>query len=377
MINKKISILRKEIKKIIFLLLLASSTVNIIASDSLSFINGLKVTLKFNHGIVLPHHSSVQYLIEKRITGFELQLATQSYGRTVYDQLYRYPRLGIGFLSTSLGNDNILGRGNALFGFMDFPFSKNNDKLTLNYQIDFGIGYLNKTYNTETNLMNIAISNNFNAFIGLDLCGRYCINSKNEVQAGIKMFHFSNGKLSTPNLGINSAVLSVGYLFGIKPAQHQRRTIINLVNKKKRSYDIVLSAGAKASDQIIGKDYFVSSLVFDYRYFPKYKYGYGIGTDFFYDGSVGPNKVADLGGKYTNSDAFQAGIHAGLYPTYSKIIIVVQCGVYVYSSYNKYADFYSRIGFRYKIYKNLLFNMTLKSHYAIADYIEWGIGYSF
>jgi hypothetical protein len=359
------------------LLLLAAGQGKSYASDSLSFINGLKVTLKINHGIVLPHHSSVQYLINKRITGFEILLATQSYGRTVYDKLYRYPRLGIGFLTTSLGNKTLFGSGNAVFGFMDFPFSSRSTKLRLNYQIDFGIGYLSKTYDKESNIMNIAISNNLNAFIGLDLCARYRINNYNEMQAGVKMFHFSNGKISTPNLGINSMVLSAGYIFAIKPMRYETRTINNIDKKKKRFFDVILSAGAKASDQILKKDYFVSSLVVDYKYFPHYKYGFGLGTDFFYDGSIGPNKVNDLGGTYSNSDAYQAGIHAGVYPQYSKITIVVQCGVYLYSSYNKYADFYSRIGFRYKIYKNLLFNMTLKSHYAIADYIEWGIGYSF
>jgi hypothetical protein len=369
--------LRKRIEIAILISFLSTNSSNLLASDSLSFINGLKITAKFDYGIVVPHHNTIQYLINERLTGFEICLTTQSYGRTVYDKLYRYPRLGIGFLSTSLGNDDVFGRGNALFGFMDFPFSKKDNKLIVNYQIEFGIGYLNKQFDPESNIMNVAISNPYNAFVGFDFCARYRINNKNEVQAGIKMFHFSNGKFSTPNLGINSMVLSAGYIFAIKPYRYERRAYNGAINKKKNTFNIIYNAGAKADEQLTEKKYFISSLVADYLYTPSFKYGYGIGLDLFYDASLGPNMVADLGGSYTNSDLFQAGIHAGLYPQYSKITIIIQCGTYLYSSYNKYADVYSRIGFRYKIYKNMLFNMTLKSHKAIADFMEWGIGYSF
>jgi hypothetical protein len=36
---------------------------------------------------------------------------------------------------------------------------------------------------------------------------------------------------------------------------------------------------------------------------------------------------------------------------------------------------YQRIGIRYRTGRHLLWNMSLKSHYAVADHWEFGVGY--
>jgi len=347
------------------------------SSDSLKLINDLTISARVNHGVIYPHHSAIQYLVKERITGFEICLTTQSYGRTIFDKLYRYPRYGIGFMHTTLGNNEIFGKANTLFLFMDFTTAGQNRRLSLNYGINFGLGCLTKAFDPENNLMNIAISSPINFFGALDLKLNYHINELNEVNAGLKFFHFSNGKLGTPNLGLNSAVLSLGYNYRIIPYRYKRKEP-NLPEISKRSeYEVVLSGGIKADDQVTDKYYYISSLVFDYKYFPVSRYGFGAGVDFFYDQALGPNKTSDLGTEYSNSDLYQAGIHAGIYSRYSRLTIMFQVGDYIYATYCKHASFYSRIGFRYKIHDHILFNFSLKSHYAIADFVEWGVAYSF
>jgi hypothetical protein len=249
-------------------------------------------------------------------------------------------------------------------------------KLTLNYEIDFGAGYLSKKFDPENNLMNIAISSRYNIFVGLRLNLAYQINSRNELTAGCKFFHFSNGKTGTPNLGLNAAVVSLGYHFRIKPIVKPKRDVIAPVNHKKHYYELGIAAGGKVDDQISNKYYFVSSLVLDYKYFPGFKYGFGAGADLFYDQALGPNKTSDLGGTYTNADLYQFGVHAGVYSRFSRLVVMLHIGDYLYASYCKYASFYSRIGFRYMITDHILFNFSLKSHYAIADFVEWGFAYS-
>jgi len=115
--------------------------------------------------------------------------------------------------------------------------------------------------------------------------------------------------------------------------------------------------------------------VIDYKYVPWMKYSFGAGIDVFYDQSLGPNKVGDLGGTYSESDLYQLGLHVGFYSRYSKLNILMQLGTYLHANYYKYTRIYSRIGIRYEIYNNLLLNFSLKAHRAIADYLEWGIGY--
>jgi hypothetical protein len=45
--------------------------------------------------------------------------------------------------------------------------------------------------------------------------------------------------------------------------------------------------------------------------------------------------------------------------------------------YNPDDMFYHRLGLRYQFKEHLLLNLVLKSHWARADYIEYGIGYVF
>ena len=349
----------------------------LIASDSLRFINNLKLGVELNYGYVYPHTTSIKYELKENIYGLKMTLSTDAYGRTAWDKLFRYPHYGAGLLTTTLGNDEVFGRANALFLFTDIPFTSKKRRLTFNYEIDFGFAYLTKKFDIEKNSMNIAISSNFNFYGAFELNARYHLDENNELKAGINLSHFSNGKLNTPNLGINSVKMCIVYYHTIMPARYERR-IPPLPEKSGRhNLDLVLSAGSKADDQITGKRYLISSFVADYKYKLSLRYAMGAGADAFYDQSLGPNKIAGEGGTYSRIDLYQAAIHASMYVQYSKLTILTQVGEYVYADYYKYSRMFFRIGFRYKLYRNLFFNLTLKSHYAIADYVEWGIGYRF
>lgn len=367
---------KRSVRKIIIILFISGFALNTYSADSLKFINDLNLSLRINHGFICPHHSAIRFLLNERITGFEMCVSTQTYGKTVYDKLFHYPRLGVGYLYTSLGNDRIFGKAHALFCLMDFEILGQQKKVSLNYEIDFGIGYLTRQFDPENNLLNIAISKPLNFFGGLNFRSYYHINSRQEINAGIKLFHFSNGKTGTPNLGLNSLVFSIGYNYRIRPYLNNRLETGNEEKIKKNLFDITLAAGTKADDQVTNKYYFTSSFVIDYKYRLNLKYALGAGMDLFFDEALGPNKTADLGEPYSNSDLYQVGIHGAVYSRFSRLTLMLQVGDYLYATYCKYASFYSRIGFRYNIYRHFSINLSLKSHYAIADFVEWGLTYS-
>ncbi len=347
------------------------------SKDSLRTINNLRIGIETHYGYVYPHHSSISYSIESPISSFELNLTTDTYGRSSWDKLYRYPKMGAGYLYTTLGNDKIYGRANAVFLFMDIPFSSRIKKINSSYRIGLGAAYLTRKFNVSENPMNMAISSGFNMYVNFRYNARYRVNERNEVAAGFGFTHFSNGKLATPNLGINCVTVYAGYLFNIVPDRYPRMVRAKETSLKKHNMELVFSGGAKTDDQITGNYYFISTMVIDYKFAPGLKYSFGAGLDLFYDESLGPNKTGDLGGTYTRADLYQMGIHAGFYPRFSKLNIILQLGSYVVANYYKYIRVYSRIGFRYEIYNNILFNLSLKAHRATADYLEWGVGYRF
>jgi hypothetical protein len=348
-----------------------------VTTDSLKLINNLRLGIETHYGYIYPHHSSIAYSLQSRISGLELNLTTDTYGRGQWDNLYRYPRMGTGYFYTSLGNDDVFGKAHALFFFMDVPFGSGRRKFSSWYRIGFGAAYLTKKFDVEKNPTNMAISSGMNMYVNFRYTGRFRFDNRNEVSAGFGFTHFSNGKLATPNLGINCVTVHAAYYFNLVSNRYQRILIEREKKLEKHNIELVLSGGSKTDDQISGNYYFISTLVIDYKYIPWMKYSFGTGIDLFYDQSLGPNKVGDLGGTYSESDLYQLGFHAGVYSRYSKLNILMQLGTYLHANYYKYTRIYSRIGIRYEIYNNLLLNFSLKAHRAIADYLEWGIGYRF
>lgn len=347
------------------------------ASDSLSILNTIRLGGYLNHGTITPHNNSIDYVLNSNIYGFEINLTADTYGRSAWDLLYRYPRQGIGYTYTTLGNKEIFGSAHALFGFIDVPFQRNPGRFCAFYQFSFGVSYLTRAYDIEANPLNLAISSPLNAYINLKFNGKYTVSAGSELAVGFGFMHFSNGKMGTPNLGLNSFNVSAGYFKRIGSAQVHEKVQAEFKESEKHVFDMVFSTGIKTDDNASNAMYLVTTLVADYKFFPGHKYAFGMGSDIFYDQSLGPNAADFEGSAYSQSDLVQLGMHAGVYARYSKMQMVGHVGTYIAAKYYKYARVYTRIGFRYSVSKHIFLNMTLKAHYAIADYAEWGVGYRF
>ena len=361
---------------LVLIALLISVTV-LGAGDSLRLINDLQLDLELHYGSVIPHHKSIEYSLKRNIGGFEIALATDTYGRTSWDKLYRYPRIGTGYLFTTFGNREVFGTANAVFLFMNFPFSTLQTKFSMGYQINFGLAYLNRLYNVDENPLNMAISTGPNVYLCLRMNTRLLIDPRNELSLNVGFSHFSNGKLASPNLGINTGCFMLGYQYRITNPKYERILEDRKGLQEKHTIEVIVSGGLKTDDQVTGNYYFISSLVCDYIYHFTMKYGLGAGTDLFYDQALGPNVVAVKGGTYSSGDLFQSGLHGAFYAQYSRLTAFVDMGSYMFTNYFKYTRIYTRIGIRYQVNRRILLNLSLKAHYAIADYVEWGIGYRF
>lgn len=75
-----------------------------------------------------------------------------------------------------------------------------------------------------------------------------------------------------------------------------------------------------------------------------------------------------------------ANYRPGIYGSYEirlgHIGMLINMGVYPYTKWKGDGNFYHRIGSRY-YFDKLFLLMNLKTHYAKADFIEWGLGYTF
>ena len=373
-----LAIMRDQIRYIlVFLLLLLTQNeklhAQIVKLDSL---NGLCLESKFHVGSVYPHKSSVTYVLDKNLIGFDVTLTTQSKGRHMWEKLFRNPSYGIGYHYFDLGNREILGHLHAVYGLIDIPFHIPKGNVMFSYQVDFGMGYFTKTYDPYKNPLNHVVSSPYNVYIGLDFGARFRLNDQNELKTALELTHCSNGKTRSPNQGLNTISLTAAYLYSIRKPYKPKEVEV-FTNYRRHFLELVGNVGAKRDDNLKDDVYLVSSLIADYYYGYSAKYALGIGLDGFYDASLAPHQDFFEEVERDNSVNYQLGTHLGFRARYKDLYILLNAGYYLVQKYLRHGKIYSRIGLRYAITDQVLLNLTLKAHSTIADYIEWGVGYRF
>lgn len=347
------------------------------ASVGDSVLNGLRIDSKIQYGFIFPHHSLIEYLLEGNIHAVEFMVSTGSNNRHPWESLYRNPRYGAGYNYLNYGSEEILGQAHAIFGFCEIPFFRPKKRFLANYKIDFGLAYNTKVFDTETNPLNHTISSRLNAYVGFDFNAEFRLNDNHRLKTGLDLTHYSNGKFRSPNLGINTVTVSAAWSYSLIPLQKLSMSDPKPFEYKKHIVEALLNFGVKRDDLLNEKLYRVNSVVGDYFYCFSPKYGVGGGIDFFYDESLRPTREYEDEVPSEPKDNYQMGSHFAFLVRYGNFSIVLGMGHYLVAPYHKYTPIYSRFGFRYAMNEKYIFNFTVKAHYAIADYVEWGIGYRF
>lgn len=351
-----------------------SSHIN--AQNSNLFFKNLNVETDYGYGTMLPHHNSIAYFLKDRINTFDIKINKTTYGNKYWNQLYRYPVYGIGYYRSNLGNDDVFGYANGFYSFLKAPLLGQTNKLNLSYQIAFGLSYITEIFDIETNYQNLAISSHLNIFLDFSLHSNIPITKRLSLTNNIRFTHFSNGKIKSPNKGLNLLTGSIGL-------NYQLSKEVNTITKiklpeidKKNEFTLIYAAGIKTISRYNPENYFASSFIFDFNRNHSLKGSWSLGADIFYDGS---NKEIALKeeGKTTSLDPYQLGAHAGHDLKLGRLSVVLNLGGYIYAPVEQLAPIYSRIGLRYRIKNKFIANLTLKSHWAKASFVEWGFGYAF
>jgi hypothetical protein len=358
---------------IVFFLIFASLKSYASAFDTL---NGLRFEAKGHYGVIYPHNTSVYYLLNDNLTGVEFSFSTGSKNRHAWEELYRNPQYGIAYNYSNLGNTELLGNLHALFAYLDIPFYRQQNKCSFTYHIDFGLGYTTKRYHAYDNPLNHLISSQVNVFLGLDLTARFKVGEQNELKTGFELSHVSNGKIRTPNLGINAITLSAAWLYSVKQEQPSVSQF-SFPEYRKHYWELLGNIGGKRDDNMREDVFLISSFIFEYHYAMSAKYAVGTGLDFFYDAALSQHRefFGDL--PEDNSLNYQNGVHVGIRARYNRLHVLLNIGHYIKYKYLRTGKVYSRVGVRYALSETILFNLTLKAHNTVADYIEWGVGYRF
>jgi hypothetical protein len=329
--------------------------------------------LSIHAGSVLPHHASIVYLNREYLKSIELNAW---FGHPEGEET-RNPLLGPGYFYSNLGNKDVYGNFHAAyFGMLNQRISK---RIPLQLKTGAGIAYATKKFDLESNYLNRAIGSHFNAYGQISLSGKIPIaGDKLIFRPGISFHHISNGRVVTPNQGINMLTLNAGLYF--KSAHTHSGSVVlerDTITKGKGRFSVIFAPGIKDIDRRIDKQIFTSSLIFDYGYIYRPERSLGIGISFFYNktGAYLPVTRTEKGDSFF---PFQSALHISLQRDKGPLAFILHPGIYIYNQANEGPYLTNRLGIKYLFKNNLALQFSIKSHWiAIADYFEWGIGYEF
>lgn len=334
--------------------------------------NNFGVGATYHYGFISPHNVLVNEIIQGHTQMVQLDFYRQTNGEKLWEQYYNYPKIGVSTIFINSGNPESLGKIYGLFPFIDFPL--NQWKVTWDLKFGVGIGYIEKPFDRKENYKNLVIGSHINALIYIDTHWDLPITEKLHTSLGVALTHFSNGSLKRPNLGINIFSLNYGVSYNFGTTENRiSRSDEN--REKKWNHLAVVNAGVKEIDDIGGNKYMVYNTSYNLLRTFTNKSSVGVGTDFFYNTSLEPLIVRlqnENLGKFAN---FRMGL-SGIYALdMGNLSLVFQTGFYGYTNYKSNGNIYTRIVTRYRFTDKLFFNLGLKTHFFVADFIEYGIGY--
>lgn len=333
----------------------------------------ISFSAKYSYGYIYPHHKSFEYFINNYVTAFETNIGFKTKGEKKWQQLYNYPTIGIGYYFANLGNPELFGYVNTIYPFISVPII-DKDKIKVSYTFSEGIAWINKKFDLYNNNYNFVIGSHLNVYINIGLETEIKINSKLDLILSFDLSHFSNGGTKQPNKGFNLITLQSGIKYNLHEEDYKiKNEIPNFTANTE--YSIVIAGGFKNLPPAKTTFYPVSSIMINAKRQFSYKGKIGIGIDLFFDKSRVITLIYEGIENPTNAELFYGGSHLSYDFVYGKMSFTTQFGIYLLRKARFYQTTYNRFGLSYKFENNLTVNIHLKTFWAAADFIEYGIGY--
>ena len=343
-----------------------------VSQDLLRLPGTYGITGRISYGFLIAHREALMPLQEAHLRSAELSISRLSTGTSSWEEDFRLPETGFQLEVIDPGTEK-LRTTVAVYPYVDFPLlGISNRKVWFRYGI--GLGYITKTFDPKENFKNAAIGSHINGVLHLDLHYRGAIGEHSALEIGIGITHFSNGSTKVPNLGINLPKIDLGYrrYIGDPVSVGVRKTEPSI---RPASWQVYLAGAVKETYPVLGKKYPAGTANVLYTFSTVTRSRFGVGADFFFDASLAARYARINGSTRPNAD-FRPGLYGAWQMRIGAVGIGFNMGIYPYSVYKEDGFFYHRIGLRYHL-KHLFVCTNLKTHYARADFIEWGIGWEF
>ncbi len=123
---------------------------------------------------------------------------------------YPHASQGIGVAYNTFSDRREIGTPVALYLFQTSRLAELSDRLSLDYEWNFGASFGWKPYDEQTNGYNTVVGTKTNAYINLGLMLDWQLAPDWNLTLGAGFSHFSNGNTGYPNSGVNTAGGRIG-----------------------------------------------------------------------------------------------------------------------------------------------------------------------
>ncbi|MEI6576456.1 MAG: acyloxyacyl hydrolase [Bacteroidota bacterium] len=340
-----------------------------------NFPEGMGFEAKMQYGFIIRHHLDMGLYTDRLFMAFEANTTFQASGKKLWHQNYALPEFGISYFYSGLGNTKILGDVNALIPWIRFPLLKEGG-FGFSIRIGLGMGYFKSPFEQFDNYKNLSIGSHLNAGILFDVESRIPLTEKIFFNAGLSFHHFSNGVIKSPDYGINIPMITAGFLFIPRPRMNRTRLTVFPPVDKKTELRLSAHMGVKQIKPMLGPLFTTFCFSGDFFKAVSKKSKLGAGLDVFFDTSdkVVLQHDGDTISHY--SSLLKPGVKGMYELDLGQLRMFFELGLYLYGKDKNDGPIYHKLGIKYFLSSKTYVCFTLKTHYARADYISAGFGYT-
>lgn len=338
--------------------------------------NNWYINCDMTYGAAIPEYQFIRSIVDKNIQQVEFSVFKKTYGTNFWEQIYKYPKIGISLFYSTLGNQAVLGNEIAIFPYILIP-SFPSKKIHIENKIGLGLGFATKKFDLSDNYQNVAVGSRLNIHFNYHLGFEYEITPRFNLNSGINFNHFSNANMKEPNLGINLVSVSLGCSKLISEhAEYLQAETPVLTGKN----EILLfaSLGGKHTRALQSDIYFTSSIALEFNRRLSHVFRFGTGLDLFYDSSTEVEMSVSPGNSFKTIYNYRSGVHIAQEFIYNHFSFILQEGLYIgLVDEVSHKRMYNKMILRYRWSEHFVTQLAVKSHLHILDFPELGFAYHF
>lgn len=324
---------------------------------------------------VWPHNQSVEHIRAHPI-GMEAELVWAANGKKAWHKAYNHPAYGLSLLAFHYRHP-MLAQSLSLTPFIA-PVLWRTQKCRWTMRLGTGLVYSPHPFDLESNPYNNALSSRFSIAMQMNMGLEWKPHPTHEIGLKPTFTHFSNGAFKLPNSGINIPGISLSYAY-----QWQQDPVRQVLPSDTvlPLYPFVLDLGLGMAVREVEPTGGPKHPIYALRSQLGYQLGrrslLSGGFTLVYNTSLLERLAPPLAQQRHN--ALRLAVLLGHELCAGRLSVGSFLGIYLYQPQAAALErpIFQRYSVKYRITSSIFTQISLKTHYGRADFVDLSLGYRF